>query len=367
MIKIDMTTLKTLDESSVEYNGNVALCCGGGGTTVMPPEKTEQEIELDRLKLEAVKLEKEESAAMKPYILKGMGLTEEDGKLRYMTEEERIVGMSEIELSTYNLTKLQQERQAQAFAGEIPVSPAFTAKREKAKAQMEENLSRRLGLNWKLTTPGQQAMSTFEKDYNIVEEGLRRAEMTEGGANILQNLGYLGGSRIQKTEGARHFPSRTGGLFARYGEAGATDRYYNKLKLQANMANAQAEAQRSAGLWGGIGSLAGAGMQAGALYAGLAASSRILKKNIKTIKNSIKKIMAIRGVEFDWKENALDLSDDFNGHDIGVVAEELEEIMPEAVPVIRGYKHVEYYKIIPLLVEGIKNLQCEISKLKEKK
>jgi uncharacterized membrane protein len=66
--------------------------------------------------------------------------------------------------------------------------------------------------------------------------------------------------------------------------------------------------------------------------------------------------MAIRGVEFDWKSG--------EGHDVGVIAEELAEVVPEAVTQVNGINSVYYYKIIPLLVEAIKEQQEQINFLK---
>jgi hypothetical protein len=121
----------------------------------------------------------------------------------------------------------------------------------------------------------------------------------------------------------------------------------------------------------GFGQLAGAGIQAYGAYkaAGLtaaAASSKRLKEYIEPIKYALEKLEAIRGVEFDWKEIAFNRTRGYKGHDVGVIAEELEVIMPEAVPTVDGYKHVEYHKIIPLLIEAIKEQQEQINKLQER-
>jgi hypothetical protein len=56
------------------------------------------------------------------------------------------------------------------------------------------------------------------------------------------------------------------------------------------------------------------------------------------------------------------------GHDVGVLAQELEKVLPEVVTTRdSGYKAVKYEKIIPLLVEAIKELQAEVQKLKNTK
>ena len=58
----------------------------------------------------------------------------------------------------------------------------------------------------------------------------------------------------------------------------------------------------------------------------------------------------------------------FEGHDVGVIAQEIEKVLPEVVTTRdNGYKAVKYEKIIPLLVEAIKELQAEVQELKKYK
>ena len=55
------------------------------------------------------------------------------------------------------------------------------------------------------------------------------------------------------------------------------------------------------------------------------------------------------------------------GHDIGVIAQEIEEILPDVVETRdNGYKAVKYEKIVPLLIEAVKNQQKQIEELKGK-
>jgi len=56
------------------------------------------------------------------------------------------------------------------------------------------------------------------------------------------------------------------------------------------------------------------------------------------------------------------------GHDIGVIAQEVEKVAPEIVTTRdNGYMAVKYEKIVPLLIEAIKELSEEIDKLKANK
>jgi hypothetical protein len=91
-----------------------------------------------------------------------------------------------------------------------------------------------------------------------------------------------------------------------------------------------------------------------------------LKENITPILNPIAKIEAIGGYTFDWKPEHKDLHG-FEGHDIGVIAQEIEVIMPEVVTTRdNGYKAVKYEKLVPLLIEAIKDLQKQVDELKNK-
>ena len=94
-------------------------------------------------------------------------------------------------------------------------------------------------------------------------------------------------------------------------------------------------------------------------------SDRKLKDNIKNIKNPIEKLKKINGVEFDWiPEEGVHENE---GHDVGVIAQEIEKIIPEIVQTRdNGYKAVKYEKIVPLLIEAIKEQQKQIDELKSK-
>ena len=92
---------------------------------------------------------------------------------------------------------------------------------------------------------------------------------------------------------------------------------------------------------------------------GFVTSDKNYKENITDMSNALDKIGLIRGVEFDWKENP----SGYHGHDVGVIAQEIEEVIPEAIRTgANGQKQVNYDKIIPLLIECIKELNTKIRK-----
>ena len=81
------------------------------------------------------------------------------------------------------------------------------------------------------------------------------------------------------------------------------------------------------------------------------------KENINTVNDALSKVEQMRGVRFDWKESGLP--------SYGVIAQELQEVLPELV---HGDdpKTVNYNGIIGVLIEAIKDLKSEIEDLKNK-
>ena len=91
-------------------------------------------------------------------------------------------------------------------------------------------------------------------------------------------------------------------------------------------------------------------------------SDERLKKNIEEIKDeSNEKVKQLRPVTYQWKHQTHDKSQ------AGFIAQEVEKVLPEVVvdaPVDSKYKTVQYEKLVPLLIEAIKELNAEIEELK---
>lgn len=89
-------------------------------------------------------------------------------------------------------------------------------------------------------------------------------------------------------------------------------------------------------------------------------SDQRLKDNITPISNALNKVLSISGNTFDWNDKS-----EKEGTDVGVIAQEIMEVLPEAVTTRdNGYLAVRYEKLIPLLIEAIKDLKVEIDDLK---
>ena len=94
-----------------------------------------------------------------------------------------------------------------------------------------------------------------------------------------------------------------------------------------------------------------------------ASSDERLKNNLSPISNSLEKVGQLKGYEFDWN----DKQQVHTGHDVGVIAQEVEKVVPEIVETREhdGYKAVKYEKLVPLLINAINDLKAEIEELKD--
>jgi hypothetical protein len=92
-------------------------------------------------------------------------------------------------------------------------------------------------------------------------------------------------------------------------------------------------------------------------------SDERLKDNLVPLSQSLKQILSIGGYEFEWNKNQTD----FQGNDYGIVAQEVEKIAPFAVKQMKnGFYGVRYEKLIPFLIEAIKELSEKVEKLESK-
>jgi hypothetical protein len=90
-------------------------------------------------------------------------------------------------------------------------------------------------------------------------------------------------------------------------------------------------------------------------------SDRRLKKNILPIGSAVALDMVkkMRGVTYEWK-NTTKTRRDGRRH-VGMIAQEVEAILPQVVAKINGYRTVSYSRITPLLVEAVKAQQEQLS------
>ena len=88
-----------------------------------------------------------------------------------------------------------------------------------------------------------------------------------------------------------------------------------------------------------------------------------LKENIQPISNALDKVTKLKGVTFDWKESDSLLK---IKEDIGFIAQDVQEVLPELVRENdNGKLSVRDKGIVPVLVEAIKDLKEEVEDLKK--
>ena len=93
-----------------------------------------------------------------------------------------------------------------------------------------------------------------------------------------------------------------------------------------------------------------------------ASSDKNLKDNITPIEDPLAKVLSISGNTFDWNEKS-----QYEGKgDVGVIAQEIEGLGLSGIVTTRdsGYMAVRYEKLVPLLIEAIKELKGEVDQLK---
>ena len=92
-------------------------------------------------------------------------------------------------------------------------------------------------------------------------------------------------------------------------------------------------------------------------------SDERLKDNVTPIDDPLAKVISLGGYTFDWNENS-----DKEGAETGVIAQEVEALGLPGIVTTRdnGYKAVRYEKIVPLLIEAIKELSDKVSSLEKR-
>jgi hypothetical protein len=86
------------------------------------------------------------------------------------------------------------------------------------------------------------------------------------------------------------------------------------------------------------------------------------KRNIQPIQLSLEKVMQLAGVSYEWKIEEYGSKGFTEGRQIGLIAQDVEKVLPELVRTDeKGYKAVAYDKLMPVLVEAVKEQQSLIS------
>jgi hypothetical protein len=174
------------------------------------------------------------------------------------------------------------------------------------------------------------------------------------GRNTITDTGWLTGNTMQMVvfgsssgQGFQVVNSNGTALFEIDGVAGAS-RFSNALGVGVNPSGTSGRIDASNDI------------------VAYSTSDSRLKENITPIANALDKVKSLTGVEFDWKEETKGVHG-YEGHDVGVIAQEVQAVLPEAIRTNdTGYLSVRYEKMIALLIEGMKEQQNQIDELKAK-
>jgi hypothetical protein len=96
------------------------------------------------------------------------------------------------------------------------------------------------------------------------------------------------------------------------------------------------------------------------------ASDERLKTNIEPIQNALDKVLSLNGFTYNFNEIGEGLGFDTSLRHAGVSAQEVQAVLPEVVataPISDKYITVKYEKLVPLLIESIKELNSKIDEL----
>lgn len=149
--------------------------------------------------------------------------------------------------------------------------------------------------------------------------------------------------------------------------------YGNELRLHADNPGAKVSfgTQTNAGVFTEAGKFEINGVYAMTVFGSIwangttYASDERFKQNITPIANPLEKLLQINGVEYEMKSAEFAPNNFAPGRQMGLLAQNIEKVVPEAVHEKDGYKGVDYARLVPLLVESIKAQQVQINNLQQ--
>ena len=98
-------------------------------------------------------------------------------------------------------------------------------------------------------------------------------------------------------------------------------------------------------------------------------SDERLKTKIGNIENALDKVKQIETMVYHANETAVELGYDASIIEVGVTAQSVQRVMPQTVapaPIDENYLTVRYERLVPLLIEAIKELEAQVAELKAK-
>ena len=142
------------------------------------------------------------------------------------------------------------------------------------------------------------------------------------------------------------------------GELFVSDKLHVNSNLQGSSSDASIHTQ------GGI--LAEKQIHSNNDIVAFSSSDITLKENISPIQNALDKVMSLTGNVFAWKPEASELGN--KGMDTGILAQEVEKLgLPGVTRERNVIKSVRYERLIPVLIEAVKELSAKVNSLENNK
>ncbi len=330
---------------------------GGGGINV--PGPTQEERDLQREQVEILRDQRtllseqlRQQNLLAPLLFDSAGI-----KPIFDTEGDdptRIVGFEQIEDELDplrdDIEKGFLERTRSAQLGELPVNPALLSDLDEAEETLRNSLRASLGPDFETSTPGSRRLDDFfETKEGILEESRRGDLSLSEGLSLSREASS--DARIQsflnRTVGVNQFQGSTlpglSNLVQGFQLPISTRQNDRALQLRASIASGQGRSSGFSSLFSGLGSLGGAFIgsdtfaglfSSGAAGAGATASDRRLKTNITRVG---KTDSGLPIYTFQFKSGG--------PTQMGVMAQDVEKVIPNAVIEIDGIKHVDYTQV----------------------
>lgn len=318
--------------------GGQLLWPGDGKPKPAAKPEINYEQELKKMQYEDILQSRKDAELLRPIELESLGYRQlPDGTLE------------KIPVIKDPLEQAYYENALKAAKGELPVSPALEASLAQEEAALAEDLSRRLGPNWKASTSGIQSMGELRKRGDLVREESRRGMMTAGEGLLSSRMGLLSDVNQRKYTNTQDW-----GLPRYQTQAGLYSSAYQPYQFDRNMALQQQgiRSQDRAGKMGLLGTLAGT---AGALAM---LSSKEAKTDIKKAsgKDEAKMLDMMKDTDVHaWKYKG------DNKNRMGMLTENAPGPM-----VMEDGKHLDVPTYMGFLHASVKTLANKMDKLERK-
>jgi hypothetical protein len=243
-----------LEEVSCEYNGFIAECKGD----IELPGPTEEEAQLTKSIFEQLTESRKLQEQFLPLVMGASGYKyDENDDIVKMPYDEYLDTLDPVVKQQFANLSLIQERTQQALKGELAANPALEQGLSKQRQQLQEDLARRLGPNWALSSAGIQANQAFEQS----AESLRN-EANLNAINQYANLGYQGNQLYGLTPTSQMnqmagIPNYNADLVPQFTTALQPYMQQRQLELQTIMQNQNSGAQASGSIGSALGSVVG--------------------------------------------------------------------------------------------------------------